>query len=68
MIAMDAEQGVYVRFSESEKLGKLFFQILNFHDSKAWIAEDLRVTIPEGPRFKSWLRYQIKQWGYGPKP
>ena len=34
------------RFSESEKLGKLFFQILNFLDSKAWIAEDLRVTSP----------------------
>jgi len=35
------------RFSEFEKLDKIFFQILNFLDARVWIAADLRVTIPK---------------------
>ena len=45
MIAMDAEQDLYGRFSEP---GKLFFKILNFLGVKVWIAKDLRVSSPEG--------------------
>jgi len=53
------------RFSEFEKLDKIFFRILNFLDARVWIAADLRVTHPECPSFKSWPRYQINTRGYG---
>ncbi len=35
MIAMDAEQDLYGRYFEPEKLDKLSVQILNFFDTKA---------------------------------